>query len=250
LYARLERTAPVAQLDRAGGFYPSGCAFESCRGRQLEKRREAVDPDPERSRDSALDLTEGFPHQGAMLGVEDCHAHPTVSARVNLPLREIHLRSLAATVQLFDLTPADGTWRVLGPERPRHRNGELRDPRRCRRPPLVARIPAKIELRRGHTLGPLSRLPGSLTSELRPGHSPGCASRRPDTASRPRRSATDRSVPRSLPCWARSETIDPGHSGGTNGRLRTRSSWSQTVSVAGRGEVSVRVRIGCGHARR
>jgi hypothetical protein len=25
--------APVAQLDRAGGFYPSGCAFESCRGR-------------------------------------------------------------------------------------------------------------------------------------------------------------------------------------------------------------------------
>ena len=28
------RLAPVAQLDRADGFYPSGCAFESCRGRQ------------------------------------------------------------------------------------------------------------------------------------------------------------------------------------------------------------------------
>jgi hypothetical protein len=26
--------APVAQLDRAGGFYPSGCGFDSCRGRQ------------------------------------------------------------------------------------------------------------------------------------------------------------------------------------------------------------------------
>jgi hypothetical protein len=25
--------APVAQLDRAGGFYPSGCGFDSCRGR-------------------------------------------------------------------------------------------------------------------------------------------------------------------------------------------------------------------------
>ncbi len=24
--------APVAQLDRAGGFYPSGCGFDSCRG--------------------------------------------------------------------------------------------------------------------------------------------------------------------------------------------------------------------------
>ena len=24
--------APVAQLDRADGFYPSGCAFESCQG--------------------------------------------------------------------------------------------------------------------------------------------------------------------------------------------------------------------------
>jgi hypothetical protein len=55
-------------------------------------------------------------------------------------------------------------------------------------------------------------------------------------------------VPRSLPCWAGSERIDPGRSGGTNGRLRTRSSWSQTVSVGGRGEVSERVRIGCQHA--
>ena len=27
--------APVAQLDRAGGFYPSGCGFDSCRGRQI-----------------------------------------------------------------------------------------------------------------------------------------------------------------------------------------------------------------------
>src|SRR5579872_916528 len=27
-------TAPVAQLDRAGGFYPPGCGFDSCRGRQ------------------------------------------------------------------------------------------------------------------------------------------------------------------------------------------------------------------------
>ena len=26
--------APVAQLDRAGGFYPSGCGFDSCRGRR------------------------------------------------------------------------------------------------------------------------------------------------------------------------------------------------------------------------
>ena len=24
--------APVAQLDRADGFYPSGCGFDSCRG--------------------------------------------------------------------------------------------------------------------------------------------------------------------------------------------------------------------------
>ena len=29
----LRGRAPVAQLDRADGFYPSGCAFESCRGR-------------------------------------------------------------------------------------------------------------------------------------------------------------------------------------------------------------------------
>src|ERR1700677_3721178 len=72
-----------------------------------------------------------------MLGVENGLAHPTVSAGVNLPLRQIHLGSLAAAVQLFDLTPADGTWRVLGPERPRHRNGDLRDPRRCRRPQPV-----------------------------------------------------------------------------------------------------------------
>jgi hypothetical protein len=27
--------APVAQLDRAGGFYPPGCGFDSCRGRQI-----------------------------------------------------------------------------------------------------------------------------------------------------------------------------------------------------------------------
>jgi hypothetical protein len=184
-----------------------------------------------------------------MLGVENGLAHPTVSARVNLPLRQIHLGSLAAAVQLFDLTPADGTWRVLGPERPRHRNGEFRDLRRCRRPPLVGGVPPKIELCCGHTLGPLTRLPGSLTSELRLGHSPGCALRMPGTASRPRRSATDPSVPRSLPCWARSETIDPGHSGGTNGRSRTRSSWTHTVSVIGRGEVSERVRIGCARWR-
>ena len=25
-------SAPVAQLDRAGGFYPPGCGFDSCRG--------------------------------------------------------------------------------------------------------------------------------------------------------------------------------------------------------------------------
>src|ERR1700678_3498997 len=25
---------PVAQLDRADGFYPSGCGFDSCRGRR------------------------------------------------------------------------------------------------------------------------------------------------------------------------------------------------------------------------
>jgi hypothetical protein len=31
---RLSGMAPVAQLDRADGFYPSGCAFESCRGRR------------------------------------------------------------------------------------------------------------------------------------------------------------------------------------------------------------------------
>ncbi len=30
----LPGTAPVAQLDRAGGFYPSGCGFNSCRGRR------------------------------------------------------------------------------------------------------------------------------------------------------------------------------------------------------------------------
>jgi hypothetical protein len=52
-------------------------------------------------------------------------------------------------------------------------------------------------------------------------------------------------VPRSLPCWARRETIDPGHSGGTNGRLRTRSSWGDTVAVDGLGQVSERVRTGC-----
>ncbi len=31
--------APVAQLDRAGGFYPSGCAFESCRGRRSPRQQ-------------------------------------------------------------------------------------------------------------------------------------------------------------------------------------------------------------------
>jgi hypothetical protein len=29
-------TAPVAQMDRAGGFYPSGCRFDSCRGHYQE----------------------------------------------------------------------------------------------------------------------------------------------------------------------------------------------------------------------
>jgi hypothetical protein len=219
------RTAPVAQLDRAGGFYPSGCAFESCRGR------------------------EGFPHQGAMLGVKDRLTHPAVATRVNIPLRQIHLGGLAATVQLFDLVPADGTWCVFGTERPRHRPRELCDPRWFRGPPLVGRVPSDPELDSGHALGPFTRWQGCVTSVLRLGHSPGCASRTPGTASRLRRSATDRSVPRSLPCWAWSERTDLGHSAGTNGRLRTRSSWSQTVSVAGRGEVSERVRIGCQHAR-
>ena len=31
----LSGLAPVAQLDRAGGFYPSGCGFDSCRGRRF-----------------------------------------------------------------------------------------------------------------------------------------------------------------------------------------------------------------------
>ena len=30
--------APVAQLDRASGFYPLGCGFDSCRGRQVQVR--------------------------------------------------------------------------------------------------------------------------------------------------------------------------------------------------------------------
>jgi hypothetical protein len=34
--------APVAQLDRAGGFYPSGCAFKSCRGRYQVTWRTAL----------------------------------------------------------------------------------------------------------------------------------------------------------------------------------------------------------------
>jgi hypothetical protein len=40
--------APVAQLDRASGFYPLGCGFDSCRGRrpdpiaQLGTRESAV----------------------------------------------------------------------------------------------------------------------------------------------------------------------------------------------------------------
>ncbi len=29
--------APVAQLDRAGGFYPPGCGFDSCRGRRTRQ---------------------------------------------------------------------------------------------------------------------------------------------------------------------------------------------------------------------
>jgi hypothetical protein len=150
---------------------------------------------------------------------------------------------------LCDLSPADGTWRVFGTERPRHWNGELRYPHWLCRPPLIGRVPPDPELDSGHLLGPLSRLQGCFTSELGLEHSPGCASRTPGTASRLRRSATDRSVPRSLPCWARSERIDLAHSGGTRGRLRTRSSWSQTLSVTGRGEVSERVRIGCEHSR-
>ena len=28
--------APVAQLDRAGGFYPPGCGFDSCRGHEMD----------------------------------------------------------------------------------------------------------------------------------------------------------------------------------------------------------------------
>ncbi len=35
----LGQRAPVAQLDRADGFYPSGCAFESCRGRKVQLNR-------------------------------------------------------------------------------------------------------------------------------------------------------------------------------------------------------------------
>lgn len=30
--------APVAQLDRASGFYPLGCGFDSCRGRKVQVR--------------------------------------------------------------------------------------------------------------------------------------------------------------------------------------------------------------------
>ena len=29
------KIAPVSQLDREVGFYPNGCGFESCRGRQF-----------------------------------------------------------------------------------------------------------------------------------------------------------------------------------------------------------------------
>jgi hypothetical protein len=32
-----EDPAPVAQLDRAGGFYPPGCGFDSCRGLNINK---------------------------------------------------------------------------------------------------------------------------------------------------------------------------------------------------------------------
>jgi hypothetical protein len=86
---------------------------------------------------------------------------------------------------------------------------------------------------------------GCVMSVLRRGRSPGCASRMPGTSIRLRRSATDPSGPRSLPCQARSETIDLDRSEGRRGRLRIRSSWIETVSVTGRGEVSERVRIGC-----
>lgn len=34
-----EQQALVAQLDRAGGFYPSGCRFDSGRGREAEAVR-------------------------------------------------------------------------------------------------------------------------------------------------------------------------------------------------------------------
>jgi hypothetical protein len=37
--SNLPGLAPVAQLDRAGGFYPSGCGFDSCRGRQVAGQR-------------------------------------------------------------------------------------------------------------------------------------------------------------------------------------------------------------------
>ena len=53
--------APVAQLDRAGGFYPSGCAFESCRGRR--PGRPAPDRPSARPRRSRcpVDLTYAVP---------------------------------------------------------------------------------------------------------------------------------------------------------------------------------------------
>ena len=34
----LDVSASVAQLDRAGGFYPPGCGFDSCRGHQPRRR--------------------------------------------------------------------------------------------------------------------------------------------------------------------------------------------------------------------
>jgi hypothetical protein len=199
-------------------------------------------------RASALDPTEGFPHQGAMLGVKDRLAHPTISTRVNPPFRQVHPHSLATTVQLFDLSSADGTWRVFGTERPRHGSSELRYPHWFRRPHLVGHFTPNPELD-SLMVSDRSRWGERFTTELGLVSSPECASRRPGTSNRLRRNATDRSVPRSLPCRARSERIDLGHSEGTRGRLRTRSSWPPTVSVTGRREVSERVRTGCNHPR-
>ena len=120
-------THQVARSNRAGG----------ASGKRRSGHPGPARPHPEMRRASALDLTEGFPHQGAMLGVKDRLAHPTISARVDPPFRQVHPHSLATTVQLFDLSSADGTWRVFGTERPRHGSSELRYPHWFRRPHLV-----------------------------------------------------------------------------------------------------------------